>query len=104
MWSPLTLNTTEDLQNFDQYTARFARLVGPYQEGQYGHYKGRLVRRLGQADFAVKIAEYLELGERFSAMIQSGDTIDTTVAADLRATEIELVFEESLFFPTPARL
>ncbi len=98
------MNTPEDLQSFEQYTERFIRLVGNFQEGQYGHFKGRLVRRLKKSDFDVKIAEYIELGNRFSEMIQSGDTIDDTVAADLRATEIELVFEESLFFPSPSRL
>lgn len=85
--------------DFQQYNARFDALVGPLEPGQYGHFRGRLVRRLDAGRFGAKLAEYEELGRRFAASFSAGDTIDDALAVELRAAEIELVLERSLFLP-----
>jgi hypothetical protein len=45
----------------------------------------------------------MALGERFTAMMNAGDTIDDTLAVELRSAEAELVLEKSLFLPTIER-
>lgn len=94
---------TEDLMEYQRYDERFTALVGALEPGQYGHFRGRLVRRLDATQFAAKVTEYLSLGARFSALVQAGDTIDDALAVDLRAAEIELVIEQSQFFPPLGR-
>jgi len=87
------------VDEFSQYLERFDALVGDIKTGQYGRYKGRLVRKLDAERFASKLAEYTDLGERFIAIINAGDTIDDTLAVDLRSSEIELLFEKSRYLP-----
>lgn len=90
---------TDYAQEFERYTARFVRLVGDMQAGQYGRYKNRLVPRLTLAQFRERVDHYMALGDRFTAMMNAGDTIDDTLAVELRAVEVELVLERSLFLP-----
>ena len=87
-------------KEFKRYTERFERLVGALQPGQYGNYKGRLVRRFDAEQFSEKVNEYMALGQKFTESLSAGDTIDDAVTVDLRATEIELVLEKSLFLPS----
>lgn len=86
--------------DYAHYLTRFTRHIGELQTGQYGRFKGRLVPKLDRDTYALKVAAYLELGERFSQMITAGDTIDDGLAVDLRSAEIELVLEKSLFIPS----
>lgn len=88
-------------KEFGRYVERFERLVGSIDIGQYGRYKGRLVRRLSEGQFRDKVEEYMGLGRRFTEMVSSGDTIDDALAVELRAVEIDLVLEKSLFLPLP---
>lgn len=87
-------------KEFKRYGDRFERLVGDLQPGQYGNYKGRLVRRFDLDQFTSKVNDYMNLGDRFSQTISAGDTLDDAVTVDLRAAEIELVMERSLFLPS----
>ena len=88
---------------FERYITRFARLVGDMQPGQYGRFRNRLVQRLTPAQFRDRVDHYMGLGERFTAMMNAGDTIDDTLAVELRAAEVELVLERSLFLPNIER-
>lgn len=90
---------TDYEKEYDRYQERFRREVGPMKPGQYGRHKGRLVVHLSAGEFRAKVEEYMELGGRFNAMLQEGDTIDDTLATGLRTAEIELVLERSLFWP-----
>ena len=90
---------TDYPQEYERYVARFQRLVGEMQPGQYGRFRGRLVPRLTADQFRDRVDQYMALGDRFTAMMNAGDTIDDTVAVSLRATEAELVMEKSLFLP-----
>ena len=90
-------------KEYRRYQARFERLVGAIAPGQYGRYKGRLVPRLDAEGFRFKVEQYMELGRRFTEMVSEGDTIDDALAVELRAAEIELVLERSLFLPVPRR-
>ncbi len=85
---------------FAEYERRFNRLVGEIEPGQYGQFRGRLVRRLAVEQFADKNAEYQALGADLMKAISSGDTIDETIALEIRAAEVDLVMEKSGFFPS----
>lgn len=89
----------EQDDEFTRYLERFEQLVGDIQTGQYGRYKGRLVRKLDGGQFKAKLAEYTELGERFIAVINAGDTIDDALAVDLRSAEVELLIQKSRYMP-----
>ena len=88
-------------KEYGRHQDRFARVVGNIEPGQYGRYKGRLVPRLDAEGFRFKVDQYMDLGRRFSEMVSEGDTIDDALAVELRAAEIELVLEKSLFLPLP---
>ena len=63
-------------KEFGRYVERFERLVGSIDIGQYGRYKGRLVRRLSEGQFRDKVEEYMGLGRRFTEMVSSRGTIE----------------------------
>ncbi|MEZ4463150.1 MAG: hypothetical protein R3F60_09235 [bacterium] len=86
-------------KEFDRYLERFGRLVGDIRTGQYGTFRERLVRKLDADEFRQRVDDYMSLGRRFTDMVSAGDTIDDTVAVELRAVEVELVMERSLFLP-----
>ena len=90
---------TDSKAEFAKYIERFERLVGDIQTGQYGQFKGRLVRRLNSEEFQIKASEYDELGQRFNRILDEGDTIDEGLTVNLRSVEVELVMEESRFLP-----
>ncbi len=90
---------TDSSKEFTQYIERFERLVGDIQTGQYGQFKGRLVRRLNSEEFEMKASEYDELGQRFNRILDNGDTIDEGLTISLRGVEVELVMEKSRFLP-----
>ena len=94
---------TDYALEFERYTQRFVRLVGDMQPGQYGRYRNRLVPRLTAPQFRERVEQYMALGERFTAMMNAGDTIDDTLAVELRSVEVELVLEKSLFLPNLER-
>lgn len=91
---------TDYNQEYERYVERFLRLVGDIQPGQYGRFRNRLVPRLTQGQFRERVDAYMAIGQRFTAMMNAGDTIDDTLAVELRAAEAELVLERSLFLPT----
>ena len=90
---------TDYTQEYERYVVRFSRLVGDMQPGQYGRYRNRLVPKLTPAQFQDRVDHYMALGERFTAMLNAGDTMDDTLAVELRTAEAELVLEKSLFLP-----
>lgn len=90
---------TDYAKEFDRYLERFQRLVGDIRTGQYGGFRERLVRKLDAEEFRQRVDDYMALGRRFTQMVSAGDTIDDTVAVELRAVEVELVMERSLFLP-----
>ncbi len=85
--------------DFSAYVERFERLVGDIQTGQYGQFKGRLVRKLNADEFDQKATEYDKLGQRFNRILEEGDTIDEGLTLNLRSVEVELVLEKSRFLP-----
>ncbi len=92
---------TDYPKEFQRYLDRFDRLVGGIETGQYANYKGRLVCKLDEEAFQLKVDAYMAAGQRFTEMLRSGDTIDDALAIELRSTEVELVLERSLFLPSP---
>jgi hypothetical protein len=91
--------STDDLMQYDDYLARFERIVGTILPGQYGRFKNRLVLKMTGDQYQRRVEEYQDLGRRLGDMLRSGDTIDDTLVTALRAAEIDLVLERSLFLP-----
>lgn len=87
-------------KEYERYLERFGQLVGDFQVGQLGRYRGRLVKKLPADEFRQKVGDYMAMGTRFNQIVSSGDTMDETLALDLRAAEFDLVMERSLFLPT----
>jgi hypothetical protein len=87
------------VNEFSEYNERFNRLVGEIQTGQYGRYRGRVVRRMNAEEFNLKTASYGELGQRFNRILDTGDTIDEGLTVDLRSIETELILEQSRYLP-----
>jgi hypothetical protein len=94
---------TDFEHEYKNYLARFDRLVGPYLQGQYGRFRNRLVVKLAEAEFRGRVEHYMVLGDRFTQRMSTGDTIDDTLVAELRAVEVDLVLEQSLFLPNLPR-
>ncbi len=90
-------------REFLEYSKRFERIVGSMKVGQYGRFRNRLIRRMNTVEFELLLTRYMALGDRFNEMVSSGDTIDENITLDLRASEIELVLERSLFLPRRRR-
>ena len=90
---------SDSATEFRDYVERFDRLVGDINTGQYGQFKGRLVRKLNADEFEQKSTEYDELGQRFNRILEEGDTIDEGLTITLRSVEVELVLEQSRFLP-----
>ena len=84
---------------YTRYLTRFEAAAGVMAPGQHGRYRGRLVKKFGRDEFVSKVESYMALGAQFNAVVAAGDTMDDTLALDLRAMEVELVLEKSLFLP-----
>jgi hypothetical protein len=90
---------TSDTIDYTEYDERFQRLVGDIQPGQYGRYRGRLVRRLTPSEYADQKSEYVRLGERLTHAVNAGETLSDNLTAELRSTEVNLVLERSSYLP-----
>jgi len=90
--------------DYDDYLARFSSLVGNIAEGQYGRYKGRLVPKMGRALFEERYTRYIALGVKYATMLSNNTTIEDTLTVDIKAAEVELLIQESLFLPFPKYL
>ena len=86
-------------ESFEAYEERFTRLVGDLITGQYGQFRGRLVRRMSDGEHQEELVRYHELGERLEASLAAGDTIDERLTTQIRATEVTLVLETSKYLP-----
>ena len=84
---------------FIAYEERFARLVGNINAGQYGQYRGRLIRKLNAQQHEEQTEQYQRLGEKFAEAIESGATLSESLTTELRAAEINLVLEQSRYLP-----
>lgn len=100
MSAPPTLSPSD----YDAYLARFSSLVGEIAEGQYGRYKGRLVPKMSRAQFEERYTRYLALGVKYATMLSNNTTIEDTLTVDLKAAEVELLVQDSLFLPFPKYL
>ena len=90
---------TSDTIDYTEYDERFQRLVGDIQAGQYGRYRGRLVRKLTLSEYADQKSEYIRLGERLTNAVNAGETLSDNLTAELRSTEVNLVLEQSSYLP-----
>jgi hypothetical protein len=87
--------------DYDDYLERFLAQVGEIEEGQYGSYKGRLVLKMSRPQFEERYSRYLTLWLKYADMLTKSDTIEDTLAVDLKAAEVELLIHDSLFLPFP---
>ncbi len=78
---------------YQSYLARFDREVGALAVGAFGKWKGKLVRKLSESEFAVKQNEYLTLDKTYRLIVERGDTINDAVVRLLRERASELLLE-----------
>jgi hypothetical protein len=80
-------------ESYQTYVARFDREVGPIAVGAYGKWKGKLVRRLSEGEFATKQNEYLTLDKTYRLILERGDTINDAVVKLWRERGAELLLD-----------
>ena len=90
---------SSDENGYTDYQERFKRLIGEIMPGQYGQYRGRLVRKLTEEQFQDKVTEYHQLGAQLLNAMEGGQTLNENLTAQVRAAEINLVLEKSDYFP-----
>jgi len=81
---------------YDAYKAYLKRadaLLGSVEVGQYAKVKGRLVKRLGELEFATRWQEYCEVKEAFDESMARGDTVNDAVMRLLEDHASELLLE-----------
>jgi hypothetical protein len=76
------------------YLARWDQLVGvAVPVGQYGKWKGRMVRKLAPAEFVAKLDEYQQLGSHYQKSLERGDTLNDAVVKLLHERAGELLLD-----------
>jgi hypothetical protein len=78
---------------YNDYLARWDSLVGAVPVGQYGKWKGKMVRKLPPVEFLTKLDEYNQLATHYQKVIERGDTINDAMLRVLKEREIELLLE-----------
>jgi len=84
---------------YEHYHERFIRLVGDIQPGQYGQFRGRLIRKLSPEQFTAQLSEYTKLGDQFTEAVESGATLSERLTTEIRSAEVSLVLEQSRYLP-----
>ena len=87
------------MDDFGQYQNRFDSLVGELNAGQYGQFRGRLIKRMSAEEFEAQLQTYEELGQKLESSMMSGDTIDDRLTTQIRAVEVNLVLSASKYLP-----
>ena len=90
---------SQENASYEEYQSRFQRLVGEIQPGQYGQFRGRLVRRLNAEQFEEQTSQYSKLGNQLMNAINSGETLNEQLMVEIRAAEVSLVLERSNYLP-----
>jgi hypothetical protein len=76
-----------------EYLARFDRQVGAVDVGAFAKYEGRLIKKLGRAEFEAAFLEYADLFERYKDSVERGDTINDAMVKLLRDQAAKLVIK-----------
>jgi hypothetical protein len=79
---------------YSQYLARFEKQVGAIKVGAYGSWKGKLVRKLNPAEFAVKHDEFTKLHATYQQILERGDTLNDALIKVMRERQAELLLED----------
>jgi hypothetical protein len=75
------------------YLSRWEQHVGAVPVGQYGKWKGTMVRKLAPAEFLNKLDEYTQLSSHYQKVLERGDTLNDTMIRLVRERAIELLLE-----------
>jgi hypothetical protein len=78
---------------YREYLVRFDREVGPCEVGAFAKYEGRLIKKLGRADFTTAFAAYQDTAERYHATLEAGDTVNDVVVKMLRDQAAGLILK-----------
>jgi hypothetical protein len=77
---------------YDAYLARFrAELGDDVDLGDFGKFRGRLIKKMTAAEFDVVNAEYHQLAMAYFESIDRGDTINDVVVRLIRDAAAKLV-------------
>ena len=96
--APQELKMRREL-SYPDYLRRFEDLVGHAEVGQVGSFQGKLVKKLSPSHFEAVINQYEILLKRFEMMVSTSQTIEEGVMMRIRATELELLIENSSVLP-----
>ncbi len=81
------------VEEFKAYVQRFDAEVGAKDFGEYGKWKGRLVKKLRYDEFVEKWTEYTKLDGLYKGILERGDTVNDVVLKTLRDNGAELLIE-----------
>lgn len=81
--------------DYRAYLSRFDAEVGALAVGAYGKWQGQLVRKLSEAEFATRSAEFDQLDRTYRGILERGDTIDDTLVRVWRERRCELLIPET---------
>jgi len=78
---------------YTDYLARFQERIGAVAVGGYGKWKGKLVRKLNPAEFAIKHDEFEKLRLHYEKILERGDTLNDALTKLLRERAAELLID-----------
>jgi hypothetical protein len=81
-----------DDAEYREYVARFDKAVGEtVAVGGFAKYKGKLIKKLTEGEFAEKNKEYLSMASHYFTALDRGDTINDVIVKLVRERAAELV-------------
>ena len=90
---------SEGSDEFVEYEKRFETNVGRIQPGQFGQFRGRLVKRLNRSEYSAHLCEYESLGQQLMDALENGQTLSENLTSQIRSLEFTIVLEKSRFLP-----
>ena len=76
---------------YEGYLRRFAEAVGPLAPGEFAKHQGRLIQKLGYAEFEPLYNEYMGLATHYLEGVDRGDTINDLVVKLIRDHAARLI-------------
>jgi hypothetical protein len=76
---------------YADYLARFTATLGA---GDFGKFRGRLVRKLAAEEFTAVHQEFSQLRQHYQKCIERGDTLNDTLIKMMHEKAAELLLED----------
>jgi len=76
---------------YEGYLRRFEASLGPLAQGEFIKHQGRLIQKLGFAEFEPLYKEYMGLATHYLEGVDRGDTINDLVVKLIRDHAAQLI-------------